>query len=146
MESALTENRRARFDYHILETIEAGIELHGHEVKSVKSGRMNLVASYGVIRGGEAWLLNADIPPYQPRNVPEDYDPRRTRKLLLKKEEIAALTGKLREKGLVLVPLRVYLRRGFLKIELGIGRSKKAHDKRESLKKKAVEREMRRAK
>ena len=145
MDKLLAENRRARFDYHILESFEAGLELLGQEVRSVKTGKVNLAGTYAVIRGGEAWLLNADIPAYQPKNAAEAYDPKRTRRLLMKKSEIASLTGKLHEKGLVLVPLKAYAKRGIVKLELGLGRSKKAHDKRESLKEKTVAREMRRA-
>src|SRR3989344_5995193 len=96
----LSENRRARFDYDIIETYEAGIELIGTEVKSVKQNRLNLAGSYGIIRENEAWLLNADIPPYQPKNAPPDYDSKRSRRLLLHEKEIKALTGKLHEKGL----------------------------------------------
>ena len=157
----LAENRRARFDYEILETIEAGIELRGFEVKSAKFGRMGIVGSYAVIRGGrpetagraspsskagEAWLLNSQIPPYQKNNTPESYDPLRTRRLLLRKEEISKLIGRLKEKSLSLIPLQVYLKRGFMKIELGLGRPRKKYDKRELLKKRSVEREMRKEK
>ena len=140
----LSENRRAGFDYAILETYEAGIELLGTEVKSVKENRLNLSGSYGVVRGGEAWLLNADIPPYQPKNAPEDYDSKRSRRLLLTRDEINSLTGKLHEKGLTFLPLKAYLKNGFVKIELGLGKSRKARDKRELLKKRTVERETRR--
>lgn len=143
MDNLLAENRRAHFDYHILETIEAGIELQGQEVKSVKAGRVNLAGTYAVIRGGEAWLLNADIPAYQPKNAPDGYDPKQTRRLLMQRSEIALLTGKLHEKGLALVPLKAYAKRGIVKLELGLGRSKKAHDKREALKEQAARREMR---
>lgn len=139
----LAENRRARFDYEILETLEAGAELLGLEVKSVRAGRMNLGGSYAVIRGGELWLLNADIPPYQPGNTPKDYDSKRSRRLLLHKEELKGLIGKLHEKGLTLVPLRAYSKKNIIKIELGIARSRRKGDKREVLKKRAVEREMR---
>ena len=139
----LSENRRARFDYEILDTFEAGVALNGQEVKSAKGGRLNLSGSYAVIRGGEAWLLNADIPAYQPKNAPPDYDPKRTRRLLLREEEIRNLTGKLQEKGLSLLALNAHLKRGIIKIELGLGRARKARDKRETLKKRAHEREMR---
>lgn len=140
----LAENRRARFDYDILEKYEAGLELSGQEVKSAKAGRMNLAGSYAVIRGGEAWLLNAHLPPYQPKNAPTDYEPARTRRLLLRREEIKDLLGRLHEKGLSLLPLRAYVKRGLVKLELGLGRSRKSKDKREVLKKRSVEREMRR--
>ena len=140
---AITENRKAYFDYEILESFEAGIELFGFEVKAVKTGRMNLNGAHVIIRGNESWLINADIPPYQPLNTPTDYDPKRTRRLLLKHEEIASLIGKTHEKGLTLIPLKVYIKRQKIKIEIGLARSKKKADKREDLKKKADRREMR---
>lgn len=136
------ENRRARFDYDILETFEAGIELLGGEVKSVRNGRMNLGGSYAIIRGNEVWLINADIPPYQPKNTPEAYESKRTRRLLLSKEEIRTLTGKLAEKGLSLLPLSAYPKGRTVKLQLGLGRARKTHDKRDLLKKRAHEREM----
>lgn len=140
----IAENRRAIFDYEILEKYEAGIALSGQEVKSVKNGRFNLAASYAIPRNGEFWLLNADIPPYQPKNVPADYDPGRSRKLLLHKNEIKTLVGQLQQKSLSLIPLRAYLKNGFIKLELGLGRSRKKSDKRELLKKRVAEREMKR--
>jgi len=136
MEKILADNRRAKFDYEILDTLDAGVELLGFEVKSVKASRMSLVGSYAVIRGGEAWLLNAQIPAYQPNNASQDYDPVRTRRLLLRHEEIVELAGKTKNKGIVLVPLSAFLHKNFIKIKLGICRSKKSHDKREALKKK----------
>jgi len=140
----LSENRRARFDYDILETVEAGIELTGPEVKSAKAGHMNISGSYVVIRGGEAWLLNSGIPPYQPKNMPEEYDPSRSRRLLLKKEEINSLAGKIKEKTVTLLPLKSYVKKGYIKLELGLGRGMKKSDKREVLKKKDIEREIQR--
>src|SRR3989344_3607478 len=104
----ITINKRAYFDYEILETFETGVELFGFEVKSVKNGQINLAGSYAIIRGGEVWLINADIPAYQPKNAPEDYDSKRSRRLLLRKKEIGTLIGRTVEKGLTLVPLRVY--------------------------------------
>lgn len=141
---SLAENRRARFDYDISETVEAGVELLGHEVKSVRAGHMNIAGSHVIIRGGEAWLINATIPPYQPLNTPENYDPKRTRRLLLKKDEIKSLVGKLKDKKNSFVALRVYAKNNRIKIELGIGAPRKKHDKRELLKKRAIEGEMRR--
>ncbi len=141
MAEALSENRRARFDYEIEETFEAGLELLGTEVKSVKNNRMDLGGSYALIRGGEVWLTNSKIPAYQPGNAPKDYDPERSRRLLLKKEEIKELTGKLSQKGYALLPLRAYLKKGFIKLELGLGRSKKKSDKRETIKKRELDRE-----
>ena len=143
-DSRLAENRRARFDHEITDTIEAGIELIGGEVKSVKSGHFELSGSYALIRNGELWLLNSKSPPYQPKNLPESYEPTRTRKLLLKKDEIKALTGKLEEKGWSLIPLHAYIKHGIIKIALGLGRARNKGDKRELLKKRDIERETQR--
>lgn len=144
MANAISENKRAYFDYSIIETYEAGIELLGFEVKAIKSGRINLAGSFVVLRGGEAWLLNADIPPYQPLNTPEDYDSKRTRRLLLKKSELEGLTGRIHEKGLTLIPLKAYTKNHRIKLEIGLARSKKAPDKRETIKKREMLREIRR--
>jgi SsrA-binding protein len=141
----IAENRRARFDYEISDTYEAGISLLGHEVKSAKSGRLQIAGARVLIRNGEAWLVNSHVPPYQPKNTPSGYEEDRSRKLLLTKEEIKELTGALQEKGQTLVPLCAFLKRGFIKLELGLGRAKKKSDKREALKKRAHEREMRSA-
>lgn len=142
----ISTNKRAYFDYEILETYEAGIELKGFEVKAIKTGRINLAGSYVVIRNNQVWLLNADIPPYQPKNMPDDYDSKRTRRLLLKKSEIKNLTGRVQEKGLTLVPLKVYTKGKArkIKIEIGLGKSRKKADKRELIKKREVEREIKR--
>ena len=140
----VAENRRARFDYGVLEKFEAGIELSGQEVKSAKLGRMNLSSSYAVIKNGGAWLLNAEIPAYQPKNAPADYKSDRTRRLLLHKHELKSLTGRLQEKGLSLIPFKAYLKKNLVKIELGLARSRKKHDKRELIRRRAAEREMRR--
>ena len=139
----IAENKKARFDYEIHETYEAGIALTGQEVKSAKGGRFNLSGSYAVLRQNELWLINAQIPAYQPKNAPADYDAGRTRRLLLHHNEIKSLVGKLQQKSFTLVPLRTYLKNGFIKHELGLGRSRKKSDKRELLKKRAAEREMR---
>ncbi len=136
----IATNKRAYFDYEILEAHEAGIELRGHEVKAIKSGRINLAGAYAIIRNGEAFLLNADVPPYQPLNTPDDYDSKRTRKLLLKKSELSSLIGRTREKGLTLVPLKVYTKDRRIKIEIGLGKSKKKSDKREKIKRRDIER------
>ena len=138
----LSENRRAKFDYEILENYEAGIELLGQEVKSVKLGRGNLTGSYAIIRNKEAWLINSAIPLYQPKNVGGDYEPSRTRRLLMRKEEIASLTGRLHEKGLSLIPLAFVLKKNLIKVDLGLGKNRKKHDKRELLKKRAAVREI----
>jgi len=142
---AIAENRKARFDYEIRETYEAGIELRGYEVKSAKGGRFQIVGARVLIRGGEAWLVNSHIPPYQPKNTPADYEEDRSRKLLLTKDEIKRMTGALREKGQIIIPLKAYVKRGLVKLELGLGRSRKKSDKREALKKRSHEREMRSA-
>ena len=141
----LAENKKAYFDYEIIEKFEAGIVLTGQEVKSIKSGRVNLAGSYVVFKNEEAHLLNAKVPPYQPKNAPADYDPAGLRKLLLKKSEIKYLIGKSKQKGLTLIPLRVYTKRRKIKLEFGIGRGRKKADKRELIKKREAEREIRRA-
>ena len=139
---SLSENRRAKFDYEILEKLEVGIELLGHEVKSAKTGKFEITGAYALIRKNEAWLLNGKIPPYQPNNIPESYDPERTRRLLLNQKEIKNLQGRLQEKGLSLIPLRAYLKKNLVKIELGLGRARKKEDKREYLKKKTARKEI----
>ncbi len=137
----ITTNKRAYFDYEILETYEAGIELKGYEVKSVKNGRINLAGSYAIIRGNEIWLLNADIPAYQPKNAPPDYDSKTTRRLLLKKLEIKNLIGRIHEQGLTLIPLKVYTKKRKIKLEIGLAKSRKKFDKRELIKKREIKRE-----
>lgn len=141
----LAQNKKAYYDYEILEKLEAGIVLKGQEVKSVKLGRMSLDGAYAIIRGGELYLLNAHIPPYQPANIHQHYDPARIRKLLLHKKELEKLYGQTAQKGLTLLPLRVYTKDGFIKIELGLARHKKKRDKRELIKKRSAKREMSRA-
>jgi len=140
----LAENRKAYFNYEILEKYEAGISLIGNEVKSIKGGHMSLEGSYVVIRGGEAFLLGAHVPPYQPKNAPKDYSPERTRKLLLRRDELNYLIGKTQEKGLTLVPLKVYTLKSNIKVEFAIARGKKTRDKRETIKKREAEREIKR--
>lgn len=141
----LYANRRAYFDYEILETFEAGIELYGFEVKAVKSGRVNLAGAFAVIKNNEARLLSATIPPYQAKNTPADYDPTRSRRLLLHKSEIKELIGKTAQKGLTIVPLRVYTKRNRVKILFGLARHKKTADKRETIKRRGAQREIQRA-
>jgi len=143
---AISENKRAYFDYEILEKFEAGIELLGQEVKSIKNGRINLSGSYVIIQNNQAWLLNSDIPLYQPKNMVAAYNPKRTRRLLLHKSEIASLIGKTKEKGLTLLPLKVYIKEQKIKLEIGLGKSKKKADKRETIRKRDVEKEIRRTK
>jgi len=147
----LTENNRINFDYQILETYEAGIVLYGFEVKAIKTGRVSLKGAYVVIKNEEAYLLNAFIPPYQKANTPTDYDPQRSRKLLLHKKEIKALIGKSKLKGLTLVPIRMYTGKskhsslkGKIKLEIGVAKGKRKIDKREAIKKRDTEREIRR--
>jgi len=139
------KNKKAYFDYDIQETFEAGMVLLGLEVKSIKLGRANLKGSYAVLKGKEAFLINAHIPPYQSKNTPADYDPERTRKLLLKRKEISYLQGKSKQKGLTLVPLRIYNRKSLLKLEFALAKGKKKFDKRESIRQKEAKRSIERA-
>jgi len=139
--AALAENKRAYFDYEILETLEAGIVLLGGEVKSIKTGHISLTGSFVTIKNEEVFLINAAIPPYQPKNAPADYEPRRSRKLLLRRKEISFLSGKIKQKGLTLVPLKVYTKKGRIKILFGIAKGKKKVDKREAIKKREFKRE-----
>ena len=137
----LALNKRAKYDYNILETFEAGLVLRGYEVKAIKTGHISLKGAYVIIKDNEAYLINVQVSPYQPKNIPEDYDPNRSRKLLLHKEEIRSLVGKSKERGLTLVPIRMYTKKGKLKLEFGIGRGKKKIDKRELIKKREFKRE-----
>lgn len=141
---SLALNKRARYDYQILETFEAGLALYGFEVKSVKNGHLSLQGAYVVIKGEEAYLLNATISPYQSQNTPSDYEPARSRKLLLHKKEIKYLIGKSQEKGLTLVPIQVYTKKDKIKLEFGVGRGKRKTDKRELIKKREAQREIER--
>ncbi|MCM8787562.1 MAG: SsrA-binding protein SmpB [Candidatus Omnitrophica bacterium] len=141
----LAFNRRAKHDYKISETFEAGLVLTGQEVKSAKQGNVSLKGSYVTIKNNEAWLLNAYITPYKMAGPLPGYDPTRSRKLLLKKSELKSLIGKKQEKGLTLVPLCIYNKKGLLKLEFGIGRGKKKYDKREDIKKKEARRKIERA-
>ena len=140
----LAENKKAYFNYQILEKFEAGISLIGQEVKSIKTRGVNLAGSYVVIKDSEVFWIGAKISPYQPKNLPPDYNPERSRKLLLKKSEIKYLIGKTKQKGLTLIPLRVYTKRGKIKLEFGIAKGLKKVDKRELIKKREVERELKR--
>jgi len=140
----LSDNRRARFDYEILEKFEAGIALNGQEVKSIRKGSINLSGSYVVIRGQEPYLVGASVPPYQPKNASPDYDPERSRKLLLNRKEIEYLIGKTQERGLTLIPLKVYTKYAKIKLEFGVSKGKKKSDKRETIKKRDVDREIKR--
>lgn len=136
-------NRRARFEYEILDTFEAGLVLLGPEVKSLRAGKANLADSYATIRHGEAWLINAHISPYAQASR-ENPEPRRERKLLLHRSEISRLQGKLVEKGLTLVPLELYFSKGRAKVRLGLARGKRQHDKREAIRRREQDREIQR--
>jgi len=138
------ENRKARFHYELGETLEAGIELLGFEVKSIKAGRGNFDGSYIVVRGKEVYLIGASIPPYQASNTPEDYDPARNRRLLLTKKEILRLQEIDKNKGLTLVPISLYNKGRLLKVSFSIARGKRQTDKRQSIKKREDDREMER--
>lgn len=140
----IIENKKAFFHYQILDKFKAGIVLTGQEVKSIKAGRINLRGSFVVLKGEEVFLIGANVPPYQPKNVAKDYNPQRSRKLLLKKIEIKQLIGESKQKGLTMVPLKMYTLKGKIKLEFGIAKGKKKFDKREKIKKREVEKEIRR--
>jgi len=141
----LADNKKAYFNYEILEKFEAGISLVGQEVKSLKTRGVNLAGSYVVIKNNEVFWIGAKIPAYQPKNAPSNYNPERSRKLLLRKKEIKHLIGKAKQKGLTLIPLRIYTKDGKIKLEFGIGKGLKKLDKRELIKKRGVEREIQKA-
>lgn len=134
-------NRKARHDYEILESFEAGIALKGTEVKSLRKGNANLQDGYAVIKNGEVWLLGMHISPYEQGNI-NNHDPRRTRKLLLQKKEIRKLLSKVSEKGLTLIPLSVYFKGPYAKVELAVCRGKKTYDKREAIAKRDAQRDI----
>jgi SsrA-binding protein len=138
------QNKKARYDYDIIEVIEAGMVLVGTEVKSLREGRANLKDSYARIKNGELYLVQAHISPYTHTHY-DNHDPERVRKLLVHKRELKRLTGKTQEKGLTLVPLKIYFKEGKAKVELALASGKKSYDKRETLKRKDQKREMERA-
>lgn len=140
----IAQNRKARHLYHLLETFEAGIVLTGTEVKSLRAGKANLGDAYGAIEGGEAWVMNLHISPYEQGNR-FNHEPLRRRKLLLGRRELRRLIGKTREKGLTLIPLRIYFRKGWAKLEIALARGKKAYDKREDIAKRDAARDVDRA-
>jgi len=140
----LAENRQARFNYEILETHEAGIELLGTEVKAVKGGQANLRDAYGIVRKGQIMLLNMYIPPHRTTSVYFNHEPTRTRRLLLHKDEIRKLIAEIQQKGLTLVPLKIYQKDGWIKVDIAVVRNKKLHDKREDMKKRDDKREIER--
>jgi SsrA-binding protein len=139
------DNRQARYLYEILETYEAGIQLTGTEVKSIRAGKVNLQDGYALLRNGEVWLTNAHISPYNASGQYFNHEPRRTRKLLLHRQEIRKLIGKVEQQGLTLVPLKMYFKRGRVKVSIALGKGKKLHDKRDDLKKRQDKRDMERA-
>ena len=141
--TTLAENRKARHDYTVLETIECGMVLSGTEVKSVRHGEVSLAGAYGAVLGGELWLVGADIAAYRFGNR-FNHEPKSQRKLLVHAKEIRELRLKTEAKGLTLIPLRLHLKRGRIKLDLGVCRGKAVHDKRETLKKKALKRDLER--
>ena len=140
--SVYIDNRKAHFNYSIEESFEAGIELTGFEVKSIKKGQGNINSAFCVVRGGEAYIINMNIPPYQPHNTDPGYDPERTRRLLLSKKEIKKLGEKDDIKGLTLVPTSLYSKGRYIKVSIAVGRGKKVFDKRDTIKKRELDREI----
>ena len=134
-------NRRARHEYEILETFEAGLVLRGTEVKALRTGQVNFKDSYATVRDGELWLLGCHVSPYS-HGTDANHDPERDRKLLLHRREITRLVGKIAEKGLTVVPLKLYFKSGRAKLEIGLARGKKLHDKRAALRERETRREM----
>lgn len=130
----LLQNKKAHFDYEILEKMEAGLELRGFEVKALRNKQGSLLGSRVIIRGGEAYVVGMEIPPYQAANTPKEYEPQRTRKLLLKKSEINYLAGKSEQKGLTIIPTSVYAKTRKIKMEIAVARGKKKYDKRARIK------------
>lgn len=138
------DNRKAHFNYSIEETFEAGIELSGFEVKSIKKGQGSITASFCIVRGGEAFIIGMHVPPYQQNNTNPGYDPDRNRRLLLSKKEIKKLAEKDDIKGLTLIPISLYSKGPYIKVSVAVARGKKVFDKRETIKKRDVDREIRR--
>ncbi|HEX6654641.1 MAG TPA: SsrA-binding protein SmpB [Candidatus Limnocylindria bacterium] len=142
-EHTVAVNRRARHDYAIEEILEAGLVLTGTEIKSIRAGRANLAEAYARVEHGEAWLIGAHIAPYEQGNR-NNHEPTRTRKLLLHRDQIAELVGRVQSKGFTLVPLRLYIKDGLAKLEIGIARGKKSHDKRRTIAERDARRELER--
>lgn len=138
------QNRKVHFDYEILEKYECGIELLGTEVKSVRSGKVSLLGSFVIVRGGEVFLINANFQPFQEANAPQNYDPLRNRKILLTKKEIRELADTEKNRALTIVPISLYSKNRKIKLEIALVRGKKKHDKRENTKKRETDREIRR--
>lgn len=139
----ITVNRKARHNYHIEDSVEAGLVLQGSEIKSIRAGQINLADGYAAFHGDELWLMNAHIAPYKPASR-DNHEPTRQRKLLLHRRQLNRLMGKLQEKGLTLVPLKVYLKNGLAKVEIGLARGKKLYDKRQALKEREDNRQIQR--
>lgn len=137
----ITVNRKAYHDYHILKSLEAGIVLTGTEIKSIRAGRVNIRDAYARPEGGELWLYNSHIAAYQPGSY-HNHEPNRPRKLLLHRRQIDELIGLVTRKGLTVVPLKLYIKRGIAKVELGVAKGKKLHDKREAMVRREMQREM----
>jgi len=142
-EKTVALNRRARYEYHVEETLEAGLVLTGTEIKSIRAGRANLAEAYARVERGEAWLIGAHIAPYEQASR-FNHEPTRTRKLLLHRNQIAELVGKTQTRGYTLVPLRLYLKDGLAKVEIGLARGRKAHDKRRVIAERDARRELER--
>jgi len=143
-EKLIVDNRRARHDYQLLERVEAGLVLTGTEVKSLRDGRASLQQAYADVRAGEAWLVGAHISVYDQGNI-ANHDPDRERKLLLHKKEVASLAGKVAQRGLTLVPTKLYFKNGRVKVELALARGKEVRDKRRDIAKREADRDMQRA-
>jgi SsrA-binding protein len=141
----ISDNRQARYLYEILETYEAGVSLLGTEVKSIRGGKVNLKDGYAILRNGEAWLFNVHISPYEAGGIYFNHEPRRNRKLLMHRREINQLIGQVEQKGLTLIPLKLYFKNGKIKVSIGLAKGKKLHDKRESIKRREDQRDMQRA-
>lgn len=144
MSKIYAENRKAGYDYKILEKFEAGLVLFGQEVKSIKTGHVNLSGSYIILRAEEPYWIGTKIPPYQPQNAGADYGEERVRKILLNKKEINYLQGKVKQKGFSLIPLKIYENNGRVKLEFGLARGKKDFDKKEKIKNRDIDRETQR--
>ena len=138
----LSENKKAYFNYEIIEKFEAGIELKGFEVKAAKDGRAQLLGAFATVKDGQMELTNLNITPFQPKNTPPDYDPTRPRRLLMNKKEIIYLIGKMKGDRLTLVPLKLYTKGPRVKVELGLARGKRTYEKREAIKKRESKREI----
>lgn len=137
-------NKKATFDYEILERFEAGLVLFGYEVKSIRSGKASIQGAYVIVRGGEAFLVGSTVSPFQEKNAPADFDRERPRKLLFSRKELRELEGVEKENGLTIVPIRLYNSGRNIKLEVGVGRGKKKYDKRETLKERASQRDIER--